>query len=97
MRIKNGETLVLTGNSRCRYRNISEVTDIRRSSNLGGLFRSTQKKSAKRVNSFITLELLDTGNNLQNYDLNLKVKNSDFINPLMIKNILIKYLFDMNT
>ena len=86
VRIKNGETLVLTG--------VIQDSDIETLVKfpilgdlpiMGSLFRSTSKEIGKReLIVLVTPRIIeDTGNNLKNYDLKLKNKESlDFINSL---------------
>ena len=86
VRIKNGETLVLTG--------VIQDSDIETLVKLpilgdlpvlGSLFRSTSKEIGKReLIVLVTPRIIeDTGNNLKNYDFKLKSKDSmNFINSI---------------
>ena len=86
MRIKNGETLVLTG--------VIQDSDIETLVKfpilgdlpiMGSLFRSTSKEVGKReLIVLVTPRIIDdTGDNLKNYDFKLNNKESiDLINSL---------------
>ena len=86
VRIKNGETLVLTGviqdsdiETLVKFPILGDIPIM------GSLFRSTSKEIGKReLIVLVTPRIIeDTGNNLKNYDLKLKNKESlDFINSL---------------
>ena len=86
VRIKNGETLVLTGviqdsdiETLVKFPILGDIPI------LGSLFRSTSKEIGKReLIVLVTPKIIeDTGNNLKNYDLKLKNKESiDFINSI---------------
>ena len=86
VRIKNGETLVLTG--------VIQDSDIKTLIKfpilgdipiMGSLFRSTSKEIGKReLIVLVTPRIIeDTGNNLKNYDFKLKNKESiELINSI---------------
>ena len=86
VRIKNGETLVLTGviqdsdiETLVKFPILGDIPIM------GSLFRSTSKEIGKReLIVLVTPRIIeDTGNNLKNYDLKLKNKESiDFINSI---------------
>ena len=86
VRIKNGETLVLTGviqdsdiETLVKFPILGDIPIM------GSLFRSTSKEIGKReLIVLVTPKIIeDTGNNLKNYDLKLKNKESiDFINSI---------------
>ncbi len=86
VRIKNGETLVLTGviqdsdiETLVKFPILGDIPVM------GSLFRSTSKEIGKReLIVLVTPRIIeDTGNNLKNYDMQLKNKESiDFINSL---------------
>ncbi len=86
VRIKNGETLVLTGviqdsdiETLVKFPILGDIPIM------GSLFRSTSKEIGKReLIVLVTPRIIeDTGNNLKNYDFKLKNKESiDFINSI---------------
>ena len=86
VRIKNGETLVLTGVIQdADIETLVKLPILGDLPILGGLFRSTSKEIGKReLIVLVTPRIIeDTGNNLQNYDFKLKSKESkDFINSI---------------
>jgi type IV pilus assembly protein PilQ len=86
VRIKNGETLVLTGviqdsdiETLIKFPILGDIPIM------GSLFRSTSKEIGKReLIVLVTPKIIDdTGNNLKNYDFKLKNKESiDLINSI---------------
>ena len=86
VRIKNGETLVLTGVIQdADIETLVKLPILGDLPILGSIFRSTSKEIGKReLIVLVTPRIIeDTGNNLQNYDFKLKSKESkDFMNSI---------------